>query len=382
MRRNRVENLHERYNLTRVVNLSGPLTIYGTGQSSPAVAATAAEALQHEWLISEIAERASEVIARWSGTEAGTLTASTASGITLTSAACMTGADMGRVRQLPDTAGMKNEVVIQQGHLVEFGAPIEQMIRLSGATVRAIGTVNKTTPADLRHALTENTAAAMFVISHHTAQYGFVALREFIEICHSQGVPVIVDGAAQAHQIERIVNSGADLIVISGQKYLDAPTSGIVCGRRDLVEAVARQNLGIGRAMKVGKEGMLGTIAAIEQRMATDLEQWASDQRSKAEFLAAQLADLPAATISLVPDQTGQPITRVRVEIDEVRAPHNAEAVCRLLEQGSPTIRPRAHHTDEGWFFLEPNHASEDDLKIAAERLRSILTAQPAPVSD
>jgi D-glucosaminate-6-phosphate ammonia-lyase len=371
-------NLHDRFGLTRVINLSGPLTVYGTGRSSPAVAETAAEALQHEWLISELAERASETIARWCGTEAGTLTASTASGIAVTSAACMTGDDMGRVRQLPDTTGMRDEIVIQKGHCVEFGAPIEQMIRLSGAQVREIGTVNKTSTADLTHALTDHTAAAMFVISHHTVQYGFIQLEKFVEICHEAGVPVIVDGAAQAHQIERIVASGADLIIISGQKYLDAPTAGIVCGRRDLVDAVGMQNLGIGRAMKVGKEGMIGTIVALEERMATDLDEWAAGQREKARYLAERLQNIPATTISLVPDQTGQPITRVRIEIDEQQASRNAEQVCRLLEEGSPTIRPRAHHTDEGWFFLEPTHASADELDIAADRLRSILAVQPA----
>ncbi len=375
-------DLHERYNLTRVINLSGPLTVYGTGQTTESVANLAAEALRQEWLISEIADRASEVIARWSGTDAGTLTASTASGVSLTCAACMTGADMGRVRQLPDTRGMKNEVIIQLGHCVQFGAPIEQMMRLSGASVRQIGTVNETRTTDLTHAINDQTAAAMFVISHHTVQYGFIQLQEFVDICHGHGIPVIVDGAAQAHQIERIVATGADLIIISGQKYLDAPTSGIVCGRGDLVQAVAMQNLGIGRAMKVGKEGMIGTIAALEERLTTDLDEWARNQRSKAEYLASKLADAPNATISLVPDQTGQPITRVRVDVDEHQSPNSAEQICRKLEDGDPTIRPRAHHTDEGWFFLEPNHASNADLDIAAERLIMILAGQTAPVSD
>jgi D-glucosaminate-6-phosphate ammonia-lyase len=366
-------DLHERFGLTRVINLSGPLTVYGTGKSSSCVADIAGEALKHEWMISELAERASEAIARWSGTEAGTLTASTASGIALTSAACMTGADFGRVRQLPDTRGMRNEIIIQKGHCVEFGAPIEQMIRVSGARVIEIGTVNQTRTSDLEHAINENTAAAMFVISHHTVQYGFIQLEAFVDICHARGVPVIVDGAAQAHQIERIVASGADLIVISGQKYLDAPTSGIVCGRREFVDAVALQNAGIGRAMKVGKEGMLGTIAALDERMTTDLSQWAVQQREKAEYLADQLKDVSGIAVSLVPDQTGQPITRVRIEVSEQVTGTSAEAVCQKLEDNAPTIRPRAHHTDEGWFFLEPNHVSREDLDITVERLRTIL---------
>jgi D-glucosaminate-6-phosphate ammonia-lyase len=368
-----MSDLHERYDLTRVINLSGPLTVYGTGRSSQRVAQVAAEALQHEWVIEELAARASDVIARWSGTDAGMLTASSASGIALTSAACMTGTDFGRVRQLPDTNGMKNEVVIQKGHCVEFGAPIEQMIRVSGARVVEIGTVNQTRISDLEHALNENTAAGMFVISHHTVQYGYIQLQEFVETCHARGVPVIVDGAAQAHQVQRIAESGADLIVVSGQKYLDAPTSGIVCGRKEYVEATALQNKGIGRAMKLGKEGMFGTIAALEEWMETDREDWVAHQREKADYLVRKLEGIPAINVSVVQDQAGQPVSRVRIDIDRDHSPVSAEQVCRKLEKGSPTVRPRGHHSDEGRFLLEPNHASLEELDLTAGRLHAIL---------
>jgi D-glucosaminate-6-phosphate ammonia-lyase len=366
-------NLHQTYDLTPVINLSGPLTMYGTSISSERVATAAAEALRHHWEMDEIFHRAGDLIARWSGTEAGMLTACSASGITLTVAACMTGADLGRIHQLPDVTDMKHEVVIQKGHAVNFGAPIEQMIRLAGATVREVGTVNRTTTAEIKHALGPQTAAAMFVVSHHTSQFGFVQLGEFVRLCHDHGVPVIIDAAAQDHQIERLAASGADLIVLSVQKYLAGPTGGIVCGRRDLVEAVYMQNHGIGRGMKIGKEGVFGAMACLEERMATDLEAWAADQRGKAEFLAAKLADLPGVAISLVLDKVGQPVTRVRLEVDPVQAGLDAAEMCARLQKGYPSIKPRAHHTDEGWFYLEPNHVTQNEMEITAARLREIV---------
>ncbi|MEZ4571429.1 MAG: aminotransferase class V-fold PLP-dependent enzyme [Thermomicrobiales bacterium] len=149
---------------------------------------------------------------------------------------------------------MPHEVIIQKGHAVNFGAPIEQMIRLAGATAVEVGTVNRTTPVQIETAIGPDTAAGMFVISHHTTLYGNVQLERFIEIFHSRGLPVIIDGAAQDHQIERMVASGADLIVLSGQKYLSGPTAGVVCGRKDLIKALYMQNAGIGRTMKVGKD--------------------------------------------------------------------------------------------------------------------------------
>jgi D-glucosaminate-6-phosphate ammonia-lyase len=368
-------NLHQTYDLTPVINLSGPLTMYGTSISSERVATAAAEALRHHWDMDELFACAGDLIARWSGTEAGTLTACSAAGVTLTVAACMTGADLGRIHQLPDATGMKNEVVIQKGHAVNFGAPVEQMIRIAGATVREVGTVNKTTATQIKHALGPQTAAAMFVVSHHTSQFGFVQLKEFVALCHEHGVPVIIDAAAQDHQIERLASSGADLIVLSVQKYLAGPTGGIVCGRRDLVEAVYQQNHGIGRGMKIGKEGVFGAMACLEERMSTDLEAWAADQRGKAEFLAAKLADLPGVAISLVLDKVGQPVTRVRLEVDPQQAGLNAAEICAQLQRGCPSIKPRAHHTDEGWFYLEPNHVTENEMEITAARLREIVQA-------
>jgi L-seryl-tRNA(Ser) seleniumtransferase len=213
----------------------------------------------------------------------------------------------------------------------------------------------------------------MFVVSHHTAQYGYVQLTKFVELCHRRGIPVIVDGAAQDHQIARLVASGADLIVVSLQKYLAGPTGGIVCGRKDLVRSVYLQNLGIGRPMKIGKEGLFGAMIALEERMELDLDQWAAEQIGKATFLASQLTGIPGIDISLVPDAVGQPVTRVRLSIDEATTGISAEAICQALRGGTPTIKPRSHHTDEGWFFLEPNHITEEEMVIAANRIREIV---------
>lgn len=371
----------KRHNLSPVINLSGPLTKYGTSISSEAVVDAAANALRHHWDMDELNRVAGQTVATWSGTEAGTLTSSSASGITLAVAACMTGPDQGRIEQLPDAAGMKHEVVIQKGHGVNFGAPISQMIRLAGATAREVGTINGTSLASIEHALGPNTAAGMFVISHHTMQYGCVPLQEFVDACHARNIPVIVDAAAQDHQIERIVASGADLIVLSVQKYLSGPTGGIVCGREDLVRAVEMQSRGIGRTMKIGKEGVFGTIVALEERMATDLGQWETDQRAKAAYLADRLQDLPGVKTTLEKDKVGQPVTRVRLEVDPAAAGMTAEEICRDLIACSPSIKPRAHHTDEGWFLLEPVHITEEEMDYASRELGRILAGHGANAS-
>ena len=102
----------------------------------------------------------------------------------------------------------------------------------------------------------ERTAAAVYVISHHTVQYGMLALAEFAEIAHAKGVPVIVDAASE-YDLKGFLARGADIALYSAHKFLGGPTAGIVAGRRDLVRAAFLQNGGIGRGMKVGKEGIM-----------------------------------------------------------------------------------------------------------------------------
>ena len=142
---------------------------------------------------------------------------------------------------------------------------------------------------------------------------------------------------------------------------------------RDLIKSMYLQNAGIGRTMKVGKEGIFGTIAAIEERMAIEMSQWDVDQRAKCQQMLDMLQDIPGVIASLERDKVGQPVTRVRLEIDPAAAGLDAAQICRELEKSEPSIKPRAHHTDEGWFLLEPVHITEGEMKYASERLRGIV---------
>ena len=134
-------DLYEKYRLTRIINANGKMTALAGAIVLPEIVETVDEAMGRFFSLDELQERAGEAIARWSGSEWGTVTACTAAGITLGVAACMTGNDPGRAAQLPDTTGMRDEVIIQKGHTVNFGAPVTQVIRLAGAKVVEIGTV-------------------------------------------------------------------------------------------------------------------------------------------------------------------------------------------------------------------------------------------------
>ena len=89
----------------------------------------------------------------------------------------MTGADLARIERLPNAEGMRDEVAIQLGHLVGYGAPIDQAIRLAGARVVPVGQATEAQPYQLAGAIGPRTAAVLFVVSHHAVHYGQLTAR-------------------------------------------------------------------------------------------------------------------------------------------------------------------------------------------------------------
>jgi D-glucosaminate-6-phosphate ammonia-lyase len=226
--------------LREIINVSGTMTYLGSSIIVPEAIEAMAGIMSQFVEIDELQKKASTAIARLFGSEAGFMTASCAAGITLSVAGAMTGDDLGAVERLPDSSGLRNEAVIMTGHLVGFGAPIDQAIRLAGAKVVPVGQATAARPHQLATSINDRTAAAVYVISHHAVQYGLLPLDEFCEICHAHGVPVIVDAASE-YDLKSFLASGADVALYSTHKFLGGPTGGVVAGRKDLVRAAYLQ---------------------------------------------------------------------------------------------------------------------------------------------
>jgi len=359
--------------LRPIINVSGTMTALGASIVVPEAVAAMQAVLPEFVEMGGLHRKVSQVIARLCGAEAGTVTACTSSGITLAIAGCMTGADLARIEQLPDTAGMRDEVPIQQGHMVYYGAPVEQAIRLAGAVVRPIGQATRAAPYHLEAALSERTAAALYVVSHHCVDYGQIPLPAFCEICHRQGVPVIVDAASE-YDLTGFLAQGADLAIYSAHKFLGGPTAGIVAGRKSLVRATYLQNFGIGRGMKVGKESICGAIAALEAWERRDHDGIRARERSYLELWRARFAGLPGLRVEVLPDPTSNPLDRLRVHLDPDQAGTTAWALAAALAAGEPPVIVRDHHAEQGFFELDPcNLHGPDEAELVAERLAAEL---------
>ena len=157
--------------LRPVINVSGTMTGLGASIVVPEAIAAMTAILPQFVEIDDLQRKASAVIARLCGSEAGFVTASCSAGITLAIAGAMTGDDLYAVEQLPDASGLQDEVVVMMGHMVGYGAPVDQAIRLAGATPIVVGQATSARAYQLAGAISEHTAAALYVVSHHTVQY-------------------------------------------------------------------------------------------------------------------------------------------------------------------------------------------------------------------
>lgn len=374
------EDIRARLGLRPVINVSGTMTSLGASIVVPEAVEAVREILTEFVEINDLHRKASAVIAEACGAEAGFVTASASSGITLTVAAAMTGADLAAIERLPDTRGLKNEVVIQMGHMVSYGASVAQGIRLAGATVVPVGTATDARGHQLAGALTEATAAALYVVSHHVVRYGQIPLETFVEIAHEKGVPVIVDAASE-YDLRGFLAKGADLAIYSAHKFLGGPTAGIVAGREDLVRATFLQNIGIGRGMKVGKEGIVGTIAALKAWQTRDHAAVRARERAFLTLWRDGLAGRPGIATLIEPDPTDNPLDRLRLIVDPAEAGLTAWDLADRLAAGDPPVIVRDHEVEHGYVYLDPCNLHDGEAEMVLSRLTEELDrAHAAPL--
>jgi D-glucosaminate-6-phosphate ammonia-lyase len=360
-------NVLEQLGVERVINASGRMTNLGVNTLSPGVLEAMAEAGASYVEIDALQRAVGRDIGRLIGAEDAMITTGAAAGVALMVAATIAGTDITRVHALPDPLDAPNEVLIQAGHQVNYGSPVTQLIRMAGGKPVPVGSVNSVSKEHLSGAISSRTAAFLYVQSHHSVQKGMLSLEECITICGERSVPVLLDAAAE-EDLTHFATSGADLVTFSGGKAIGGPTSGIVAGRPRLVEACRAQNQGIGRPMKVGKEGMAGLLAAVTAYMERD----ADAERARCSAIVDRLlAGLEGAVETRrLQDEAGRGIERAGVVLDRA----GARELVSFLTQGSPPIYPRSHLLNLGIVAFDPRPLADGDVEIIIDRVHAFCS--------
>ena len=397
-------NIYQELGVEPIINAVGPATRLSGSVMHPEVAEAMRQASECCVDIAQMQARAGEVIAEITGAEAGYVTSGAAAGLLLGTAACVTGLDPGKMNRLPDTAGMKSEVIMARSHRNFY----DHAVRSVGIEVVEVGIADRFSGAGVRDAegweieaaISERTAAIVYVAYAHTQP----SLEVVVAAARKGGVPVIVDAAGQlppASNLQRFIAAGADLVAFSGGKAIGGPqASGILCGRRGLIAAAALQHQdldvmpelwdppaslidksqlpgapqhGIGRPCKVGKEEIAGLVKALRLFVAEDPAARRQRWYALMAELVAACGALRHAEIAVVADRKRTEIPTARLVLDEEAAGMTALELVKALQEGQPQIAANPTDVYEGVVIFGPMCLKEGEPAQIGRRLRELL---------
>jgi D-glucosaminate-6-phosphate ammonia-lyase len=367
-----------------VINACGIYTDLGGSRLSPRVLAAMEETNRSFVRMVDLLEKSGQHIAGLLGAEAAQVTPGAAAAIMLGTAACMAGTDGGRSERLPDTTGMKNEILIQRRHRYKY----DRQVAMTGARLIEIGTDNGCNAGDIVEAITARTAMVLHP-AHLDRAAGTVALDEVAKLAQARGVPVFVDAAYMNYPTDIMggyVQRGADLVALSA-KYFGGPNAGgFVMGRRDLIAAVANVHftryesgryLKYGRPLKMDRQTVAAVVVALEEWLAMDHARRFATYARQAEWLRDALAGLRGVALrpmSFTMDErlVPEPVNCLVIRIDAAVAGIDAGAVAEALEAGTPSIL--AIREDDK-IAIVMDVLEDEEVAVIAARLRTVLGA-------
>ena len=388
-----------------IVNAAGPLTRLSGAPLHPEVINAMAEAAQHCVRMEDLEAAAGQYLADVTGAEAGYVTSGAAAGLALGAAACIAGLDPALMDLLPGTEGIPNQLVIQRPHLTSYS----HALRTAGARLIEVGYLGypgqgTVWPWQVEAAITSETVGLAYSV--RTAP-GVVPLETMVEIAHKHGLPVIVDAAAALPPVANLrgfIAAGADLVVFSGGKAIGGPqASGILVGKAPLVESVALQHQdmdilpatwkgrerylqsqrfpgpphhGIGRPMKVGKEGIVGLVTALRRFLATDHDEERRREEKQLMTILDGLQDLAGIRTEILSDhQAPRPYATALVRVDEQVIGRSVESLINELADGSPPIAVSHNFVHEHAIGIIASSLRQEEELLVLSKVREIMTA-------
>ncbi len=374
-------SIYDELGVRTLINASANITRIGGSVMPPEVLQAMTEASRHFVNLEDLQRAVGNKLAELTHNEAAYVSSGAAAGVALATIAVVAGLDRDASKQLPDTTGLKNEIIIHKSHRNGY----DHAVRMVGVKVVEIGSETETTQEDLEKALNENTAAIFWFQNALTGR-GDLPLQSVIEIADRHNVPVLVDAADQvppAENLWKYTQMGAALAIFSGGKDLSGPqSSGLVVGRKDLIEAIrlnGNPNSGIARPMKVGKEEMVGLLTAVKLYLQRDHEARLSQDEEIVSGWCGELNRIPGVHAERsVPNVAGQPMPRAKVIIDPAKSGMSRDELVLALRNGTPSIEVLPSATATDTLYVNPMPLKDGEDQIVLDRLLAILNKQHA----
>ena len=357
----------ESLGLRPFINCWGTITMLSGSLMLPEVKMAMMEASNHYIHIPKLMEAVGRRLSELTGAEWGCITSGAAGALVGATAACITGKDQKLISMLPDTTGMKNEVLVSSRHRVGY----DRCVRQVGVTMIEVDSAE-----EMESKINDRTA--MIFILGSGIDRGNISLEEMVSIGKKHGVPTLVDAAAERPDVPNIyIEGGVDLLCYSGGKCMRGPqASGVLLGRKDLIEAAflnCAPHLAIGRPSKVGKEEIMGALTAVDM--------WVNGRDHDAEWkewerMLNYISDA-VSSISSVTTEIRQPGSRadhnptLSISWDQNTVRIEPRQVIDQLLEGDPSI---VIPGGRGGVSIAPYMMEEGDEIPVAKRLTEILS--------
>ena len=327
---------YQRLGVTPFINAAGTYTILSASTMPDEVQAAIALAAKRPVHLMELHKAAGEYLARRLRCEGALVTSGAAAAIKLATAASITRGNKSAVINIPtEMQGLKNEVIVQKAHRYDY----DHAIRDCGARLIDVETLD-----EYERAFSERTVMTQFF---NAAEGGRISREDWVRVAHKHGVPCFNDAAADVPPIANLWNyteMGFDLVAFSGGKGLRGPQcSGLLLGKKDLIDAAQLNNSPnsntIGRGMKVGKEEIIGVVAAVDWFLEQDDAAMEAEYRKRAALIAERVKSVPSIEARVFIPPVANHVPHLLITYDMNRIKVSATEVLERMREGTPHIQ-------------------------------------------
>lgn len=374
-------NIFESIGVEPLINCRGTFTIIGGSLERPAVRAAMEAASTNFVQYDELADGVGRRLAELTKAEWGMVSAGCAAGLKHVTAACVTGGNPEKLIRIPDLSGFeKTEVIIPRNARNAY----DHAIRNIGVKI-----INVENMDELANALSPRTA--MIYLMSFNNQF---KLEEVAKLARAQNVPVLVDAAAEDLTVPNIhLQAGADIVAYSGGKALCGPQcAGLLIGRKDILMSAwqaSSPHHGPGRDNKVGREEMMGLVAAVESWLTYDHAAKWKRWLGYLDTINKAVTKIDGITTEVIEPEgldNKSPVLKISWDIDKLNI--SGEEVAEIVGRSKPRIAlgsngARGYDSGETTISITTGQMQPGEDKIVAQRVVEVLSQQrPARIKE
>lgn len=317
--------------------------------------------------LDELQDKVGERIAELLKCEYATVSSGCFGAMSIAMAGVMSGKDPKKIKQLPDTTGLRNEVILQESHTIGYAQALTNV----GAKL-----VKVKTAEELENAINEKTAMLWFLNAN--TDRGDIKWEEFVSLGKKHNIPTFIDCAADVPPVDNLfkfTRIGFDMVAFSGGKGLRGPQSaGLLLGKKEYIEAARLhtppRGETIGRGMKVNKEEVLGMLAALELYLSKDHQAEWKMWEDQIDLISESAKSITGVETNIHVPPHANHVPSLKIRWDQSKVNISPDNVRKILREGSPSIETVGNKNEIGittWMMVPGQE------KIVAKKIKKIL---------